>query len=262
MGGRAIELAAVAFSFLLHTAAFSQVPRSASDTLAADSARTDSIPRDTTPRVVNPHGMQVALYALVFAPGAIPALIPKDSSRSGSSLGFADNHLAFYVTGGLASGRDGPVLGASWTGSGRIQVFLRSALLEVRVEQFQLLEHVEYRTVRAGRLFRPNKHAIGGLTLGYRSVRNLAAHEGVEIAFPLIAGDAHTWVRVESGYVVSDKQSSWNYLLQLERRVGRGPLLIGCNVELKTLEIRNHGKLSHGNFALVLALTPWQGGSR
>jgi hypothetical protein len=205
--------------------------------------------------LTNPHALQAALYAVVFAPSGLLKIAEQDTAQHGGPLGYWNDHVSFYVTGGLASGHDGPILGASWTGSGNLEVLWRSTFAEARMEQFRLLDHVEYRTVRVGRLFHPDARMAGGVTLGYRSVRNLRAHEGVEIGFPFIYGGRNTWTRFEAAYVLSEKQSSWNYRLQWERRVGRGPFIVGCNVELKSWEIRNHGQLSHGMFAIVLGTT-------
>jgi hypothetical protein len=243
-------------SCLIPAAGLLLVGSAASGQAAPDTTESrarDSVLTDSTRYVQNPHQMEAVLYALAFAPAGIAALLQPDSSppRDGG-LGYWSNHVALYAAGGLASGRDGPVLGASWTGSGSIEALRHGGFLELRVEQFRLLEHVEYRTVRVGRLFHPRAGAAGGVTLGYRSVHSLRAHEGIEVGFPFVGGGRATWMRLESAYVLSTKQSSWNYRLQAERRIGRGPLIVGCNAEFKTWEIRRHGQLSHGTFAILL----------
>ena len=201
--------------------------------------------------------MEGAFFALAAAPAGLAAIIPKDSTRRPGTLGFWSDHASLYVTGGLASGRDGPILGASWTGSGNIEVVRRGTMLEVRVEHFKLHDHVEYRTVRVGRMFHTDARMVGGVTLGYRSVRNLRAHEGVEVGFPFVRGGENAWMRLESAYVMSTKQSSWNYRLQGERRVNGGPFIAGFNIELNSWELRNHGELSHGHVSLLIGTTYW-----
>lgn len=91
--------------------------------------------------------------------------------------------------------------------------------------------------------------------VGYRDAPGLRKQQGVDLAFPFFAGGSRTWMRYETSYVLSDRQSSWNYRLQWEHRPGGGPVIIGCNVELDSWEIRNHGELSHGSFAMLIGTT-------
>jgi hypothetical protein len=107
----------------------------------------------------------------------------------------------------------------------------------------------------AGRLTHPHPALAGGVTLGYRAVRGPRAHDGLEVAFPFVGGGLRGWVRAEAAYVVSLKQSSWNYRLQGERLLGRWPVFAGFCVDLKAWEIRRRGKLSHGTLAVLLGRT-------
>lgn len=195
--------------------------------------------------------MEAALYALAFVPSGLLPLVADDSSQHSDTLGFWRDHLSFYATEGLASGRRGPILGASWTGSGSVELLIHGAFIEARLEQYRLLTDVDYRTVRVGRLWHPAPPIAGGVTAGYRSVRKLRAHEGVEVGFPFIVGREDALLRFESAYVILNRQWTWNYRLQGERRLGRSPFTAGFNTEFKSWAIRNHGELSHGSFGIV-----------
>ena len=234
--------------------ALAQTTPAASDSARHDSSIADSIRRDTV-RIRNAHGLEAALYAVVIAPAGLMSIIPPDSAPVPHPLGYWDDHVSLYASGGLASGRDGPILGASWTGTGSIELLRRGVIVEARREQFQLLRHVEYRTIRAGRLWHSRARLAAGITAGYRDAPGLRRQQGVEVAFPFIAGGSRTWMRWESSYVLSNRQSSWNYRLQWEHRPRGGPLIIGCNVELDSWELRNHGELSHGSFGMLLGTT-------
>lgn len=94
-----------------------------------------------------------------------------------------------------------------------------------------------------------------GITAGYRDVPGLRRQQGVEIAFPCVIGGPRTWTRLESSYVLSNRQSRWNYRLQWEHRPGGGPLIVGSHIELDSWKIRNHGALSHGSFGLLIGTT-------
>jgi hypothetical protein len=170
-------------------------------------------------------------------------------------LGFWRDHGSLYATGGLGATGRGEGLGASGTGSAGVELLRRGIVAEARVEQFRVPERLQYRTVRVGRLGQPAAMVAAGVTLGYRDARGSRAHEGVEVGFPFVAGRQREWLRFEAAYVVSHRQSSWNYRLQGERLIGRGPFFAGMNVELKAWEIRRHGELSHGTLALLFGTT-------
>ena len=234
--------------------ALAQTTPTPSDSTRRDSSIVDSIRRDTV-RIRNPHALQAALYAVVIAPAGLMSIIPPDSAPVSNRLGYWNEHVSLYASGGLASGRDGPILGASWTGTGSIELLRRGVIVEARLEQFQLLRHVEYRTLRVGRLWHTRARLAGGIVAGFRDAPGLRRQQGVEIAFPFIAGGSRTWMRWESSYVLSNRQSSWNYRLQWEHRPRGGPLIVGCNVEPDSWELRNHGELSHGSFGMLVGTT-------
>ena len=224
------------------------------DSVQRDSVAIDSIRADSIPRVTDNYALPAAAIAIVAAPSLLLGILPKDSIRSAPALGYWNDRVSVYATEGLASGRRGPILGASWTGSGSVELFRRGLLVEGRVERFKLLQHVDYLTARAGRLWHPAPPLAGGITLGYRSVPHLRKHEGIEVGFPFIVGRRNAWLRFETSYVMSNRQSSWNYRAQGERRLGRTPFLVGCNAELKSWEIRRYSEASHGSFGIVLGI--------
>jgi hypothetical protein len=95
----------------------------------------------------------------------------------------------------------------------------------------------------------------GGVMIGYRDVRGPRPHDGVEVAFPFVVGGSGGWVRLETAYVMSPKQSSWNYRLQWERLQGNGPVTLGIRLDLNSWELRNRGRLSHGVLGILIGTT-------
>jgi hypothetical protein len=64
---------------------------------------------------------------------------------------------------------------------------------------------------------------------------------------------------METAYVMSLKQSSWNYRLQAEQLLDQGQVFVGLSLELKSWEIRRHGELSHLTLAMSLGTTNRKG---
>ncbi len=243
----------------------SQPTRAQVRRLPADSARRDSLPKDSatadsvhrvTSRYQGPHALQGALYSLVLAPAGILYFIETPVRAEPSRLGFWKDHVSLYLAGGDASSSADSVAPLqTLAGSASVEVLKGGFLIEARLEHFRVPEPLRYTTVRVGRLSHPRPEVAGGVTLGYRHVRGPRAHDGLEIGFPFIAGGPGGWVRMEAAYVVSLKQSSWNYRLQWERLLGRGPFFVGANLELKAGEIRRRGELSHGVLGILFGTT-------
>lgn len=63
---------------------------------------------------------------------------------------------------------------------------------------------------------------------------------------------------LESAYGMSIKQSSWNYRVQYERRLGTSPLIASLTADFRSWEIRNHGELSHSVFSVGLGTIAWR----
>jgi hypothetical protein len=208
-------------------------------------------------QVMPNHGLMLALYSLVLAPAGLAVAYPKDTVEHPDPLTFLNDHVSISATGGLASGADGPVLGASWTGAVSIEVLTGGTVVEVRSEHFSLPHHVEYLTFRVGQMWRPRARFAGGVTGGVRRVRELPLHEGVEIAFPFVGGGRSAWVRLETAYVISMKRSSWNYRVHGERRLGSGPFVGSITADLKSWEIRKRGEVSHFTVSVGLGTIHW-----
>ena len=236
-----------------------QVPRPPADSAARDSlpkipVPTDSVRADST-RVLNQHGMLAALYAVLIAPASLLYIAETPARAEPSRLGFWKNHTSLYLAGAVAD-FDADSLGVEiGAGSASVEVLVAGFLAEARLERFQYPEPLRYTTVRVGRLSHPFPEMAGGVTLGYRHVRGPRPHDGLEIGLPFVAGGPGGWVRFETAYVISLRQSSWNYRLQWERLLGRGPFFVGANLELKAWQIRRRGELSHGVLGILFGTT-------
>jgi hypothetical protein len=232
---------------------------------ATDSARRDSLPKDSvaadsvrrgSTRYKGHHAIQGVLYALVIAPAGILSFIETPARAEPSRLGFWKDHVSLYFTAGdVASSSDSVASLATRVGTASVEVLKRGFLAEARFEYFEVPAPLRYATLRFGRLSHPIPSVAGGVTLGYRHVRGPRPHDGLEIGFPFIAGGPGGWVRMEAAYVVSLRQSSWNYRLQWERLLGRGPFFVGANLDLKAWEIRRRGELSHGVVGILVGTT-------
>jgi hypothetical protein len=202
------------------------------------------------------HGLLAALYAIVLAPAGILFFREAPTRAEPSRLGFWRDHVSLYLT-GAAADVDAEYLyipAQAGSGSASVEMVKRGFLAEARVEHFEVPE-LRYATLRVGRLSHPLPTVAGGVTLGYVDVRGPRPYDGVEIGFPFIAGGPGGWVRFEAAYVISLRQSTWNYRLQWERLLRRGPFFVGANLELKGWEIRRRGQLSHGVIGILFGTT-------
>ena len=260
--------ASAAASALLAGAVHAQTPASPRDSSVRDTA---AAPCDTTPILRHTHGMQAALYALVLAPPLLmnlpdsyerpacaPPLPPPPVPPRARWLGWWGDHVALAVEPGYAASSRNPPLDGweSASGAASAEVLRGRYLVQGRVERFRTPEPLEYRTVRVGRLWRPDSSVAGGVTLGYRDVDGPRPRQrGVEVGFPFVVGRERWWFRLESAYVISLHQSSYSWRMQYDRRLGGGPFFGGARVAFDSWEIRDHGELSHTLFAFVLGTT-------
>ena len=198
-----------------------------------------------------------ALYMFVVAPSGLLCFAAPDSAPYGERrLAFARDHLSVYVSGGaISASTDTDDVYSTWATLGAVELLVNQFLLEVRAERFLMPEELTYAGVRVGRMSRRYRTISGGATIGYRAVRGSRPHDGIEIAFPFVTGGPGGWVRFETAYVMSNKQSSWNYRVQWDRLQGNGPVFLGLRLDLNSWELRRRGRLSHGVFGVVLGTT-------
>lgn len=218
---------------------------------APDSARRDSTAADTTlprwrrsthtgrPCAYQGVDMPLQLVAveLAIAPPLLlstPSLIMcRPDEKFGPTVGFARSHVAVYGVAAENAVYDSS--GAVYSGS--VEALWRGAFAEVRTQHIVFPHSYSYRIVHGGYLAHPWPGLMGGLTVGYRSVPALPRHEGVEVAFPLIAGNERAWARLETSYVAGRHMTSWNGRLQGEWVLRGGPLIAGFNIEAITLPL-------------------------
>lgn len=206
---------------------------------------------------VSHHAMMAALYRVVIAPGGLLCLAMPDSQPDdGRRLAFARDHLRLYVSGGpISAGTDTDDVYSTWASLAAAELLVNTFLLEARIERFLMPDELTYASIRVGRLSRRFRTITGGATIGYRDVRGARPHDGIEIAFPFVTGGPGGWVRLETAYVFSNTQSSWNYRIQWDRLQGNGPVFLGLRLDLNSREMSRKGRLSHGVFGVVLGTT-------
>lgn len=240
---RASCVAATIALALLGTRAVAQAPQA--DTLQSDSAS------KTAASPIHPPVFPAIVMAAV-APPSLLLLRDKTPDAPVPTLGFLQDHVTAYVTGGVTYAFSSDT--NTWAYSAGVQILRRRLYGEVRSEYFVLPQYYYYRTLRIGYFFSPRSDLAAGVTLGYRAARRVAGHSGVEIGLPFIAGHERRWLRVETAYVVSRRAPSWNFRWQAEWLINGGPLYVGMNIEGKTLPLRPGSKVSSVPIALVLGL--------
>lgn len=202
----------------------------------------DSAAKDSSSRPVGP-GCELCIGVVIAAVNAGMLAAPsallffKTNEQDRGRLGFADAHVtAFFVQGGSI---ERP--GKGWTHSENVEVRTGRLFGAMRIEHVALsdLGLFRFTTVRAGYVVHPRARIAGGFTLGYRWARGDTVQNAIEVSFPLFAGGPNGWGRFEPIYLISDAGVMWNYRLQAEFPIRRTPLLVGFNMEAKT--VRQHG---------------------
>ena len=190
----------------------------------------DSTARDTIRRAADGSAFALAVAALMLAaaPGPLVFAMNPDTIP----LRFSKNHMAFYVTGGALSGSRGGQDFGGWTASGTVELFRNGMYGEVRVEDFHLPYYVQFRTIRAGYLFRPKPALAGGVTLGYRFTDPRRSENAFEVGFPSVVSAGRGWIRLEPTYIISSQGITWNYRFQTELPVSR-ELFAGLDMDGK-----------------------------
>jgi hypothetical protein len=217
----------------------------------------DSLPKDSQP--ARPVGVGcemcglVALAAvaavMVAAPSAVLLIKEKRDADTTGHLRVwpARNHITVSFVGG--GSWETP--GKGWVHAENLEVVKGHLHGELRVEDlhFSDLGSVQFQTIRAGYFLHRRALLRGGATVGYRNARGDRVQNAVEVGLPLEMGSERGWMRFEPTYVLSSAGVTWNYRLQGDFPIAHTPLLIGFNVEAKTLR---QGGAYFGTAALVL----------
>jgi hypothetical protein len=199
-----------------------------------DEAGSDSVARKMS-RKYGPHGPLMAFFAAFYlAPSAL-LLLPTcfgDEDR----LGFWRDHVSAYATGG------GMV--SDWHGAAAqsvgVEVLVRGAYAEVRVDRYHRSSRVEMWDARAGYLVHPFRSVAGGVTAGWREVDGAPdgwSGGGVLIGFPIIITACTQrrpcWVQWEPAYLISGRGLGFTPRLRLEVPIPRTPVLGRLDLEAK-----------------------------
>jgi hypothetical protein len=212
---------------------------------ASDSTAEDSLPQR------GPHDWRMvpvlagAVVVFAAAPPAlflVPGLLTPDSTRA-----LPTQYMAAYLTGGRI-GHDAP---SSWTHSENLEIIRGHLFGAVSLEHFSTQERLQFRSIRAGYLFRPNRGVAGGVTLGYRSVTGTRGQDAVLIGLPMSAGSEWAAMRLEPIYAVSGAGVSWTFRWQVDCYFLPRPMLAGLLVEAKPLW---QGGPYQGAIALILGV--------
>lgn len=211
-------------------------------------AQRPSAPADTTHHGSMPGSdgpLQPALVAavLVFVVAPPMLLLSPEWTNPDSNWSLANEHMAAYATGGCA----GSNRRCGWTHSENIDIIDNHLFGGLRLETFQIPNHVQLLTFRAGYLFHPKPALEGGVTLGYQHVTGFDPYDAVEIGLPLTVGSERIGSRLEPAYLISAHGVDWTYRLQMETYM-LPPLTTGFILEAKPL---HHGGPYYASAALL-----------
>ena len=211
-------------------------------------AQRPSAPADTTHHDLQPESdglLQPALVAavVVFAVAPPTLLLSPDWTNPDSTWSLADNHVAAYVTGGCAGSNQR----CDWTHSENIDIVDDHLFGGLRLETFQVPDHVQLQTFRAGYLFHPKPALEGGVTLGYQHATGFDPHNAVEIGLPLTVGSERIGFSLAPAYLISAHGVDWTYRVQMEVYM-LPPLTTGFIFEAKPL---HHGGPYYASGALL-----------
>jgi hypothetical protein len=168
--------------------------------------------------------------ALAVAPPAlflVPGLLTPDTTRA-----LPNHYVAAYFMGGGIGGEDAP---DSWTHSENFDALRGHLYASLSVEHFYRRERLQYQTVRAGYLFRPNRGVTGGVTVGYRCASGTGGEDAVLIGLPITGGGQVASLRFEPIYAMSRAGVSWTYRFEAEVYLLPKPLFAGLLAEAKPL---------------------------
>ena len=221
-----------------------------------------AVPRKTAARDTAPvgpdspilYGLALAVTAALAAPSAY-ALLPLDSTRD-TVPPSSRPRLSAWASVGTAFSHN-PDVGFTHSENARLAVGNFRA--DLGVASFHLVpQRIEYLTGRIGWLGRQGCHAAGGVMIGYRGMRGppiLGRQQGVEIGLPLVISTRRVRWRLESYYVVSRRETDWNFRLEADRlQRDRMPLFTGLKLELMSLPIGKAGGVRWGTFGAVIGL--------
>lgn len=181
------------------------------------------------------HGRLMGVMALLaIAPSALllfedPGCEVDDPPASWGS------HAAVFGGGGIA-------LAGEWRGglarSGAIEVLVRGVYAEGRVDRYSLSGGVRMWDARAGYLFHSPAGLAGGVTVGYRQVREAPGEwtqGGVLIGFPIVftgcSARRPCWLQWEPTYLVSEGTLAASPRARLDVPIPRTPLVARLDFE-------------------------------
>lgn len=213
----------------------------------------DSVPKDSQPKQLQGPGCEMCILVVVAAFGVVMLTAPpsfmliRQEPDSQRNLGFADDHFSVYLLGG--GNWEKPGLG--WVHSEGVEALKGRFYGELRIDSFDFsdLGSAQFQTIRTGYLLHPLPHLLGGVTIGYRRARGDSVQNALEIGLPLVAGAQRAWFRLNPTYLISSAGVTWNFRFQTDFPIYRTPLVLGFNVEARTLR---QGGAYFGTMAVVL----------
>jgi hypothetical protein len=217
---------------------------------AATPAMAQEPPRDCAPvpdssRVLRsaPGRLLQTMTLFIVAPSALLLLAEnpcpdEDDPRPASWR----NYVAVYGTGGFAVTGD-------WRGgvasAGGVELMVRGVYAEARVDRYGISDGVRMWDARAGYLVRPFPEVAGGVTVGYRQVRDAPdawTQGGVMVGFPFVlAGCSERnpcWFHWEPTYLLTGDGLAVSPRARVDVSVPRTPLV--ARLEFESRGVR-HG---------------------
>lgn len=215
--------------------------RCASD-VPADSARVLPEPR---------RGMMVTFLVLMVAPSALLLMGDEWSCAEDAPWpGRMGSYLAVYGAGGVAFTGDWRGGTARWGG---VELLVRGVYAEARVDRYSLSGGVRMWDARAGYFLRPANGIAGGVTAGYREMRDAPdewPQSSVLIGFPIVftACDEALpcWLQWEPTFMISREGLAVSPRVRFDLRVPRTPFVARLEFESRGVRHRDPMALSVG----------------
>lgn len=209
-------------------------------------------PADSAGVLPGPHrGMLATFLVFLVAPSALLLMGDEWTCAEPEPWpGRVGSHVAVYGAGGVAFTGDWRGGTAQWGG---VELLVRGVYAEARVDRYSLSDGVRMWDARAGYFLRPQNGIAGGVTVGYREVRDAPdewVQSGVLIGFPIVftACDEALpcWLHWEPTFVISDHGLAASPRARLDVRVPRTPFVARLEFESRGVRRRDPMALSIG----------------
>lgn len=245
----------LALALAIAATASAQKPKTTpADSTGTDTTRCRCVGRDSVLRR-GPVDAPFIPYAMA-ALSAPPLFLMATDSGSGSAapFRFLRHHVMLALAGGPVFTQNDAL---GWTHGEDVEAEAGGVYADARLEHYYLFpQNVRYEVGRVGYLLRTHT-AAGGIVIGYRSVYGEpieGRQQGLEIGLPFVLGDPDRPWRLESYYVVTSPVMTWNYRLQHDWPLRRGPLTLGWKMEAMSFPLRHNSRIAWFTMATMIGI--------